>query len=103
MGDKTLEIQPSSVDKAAVAKAILRDLMGSSFYDLNSVHEHIDFLLCIGDSKSDESIFSFLNEIENCITSTVGRKKSKTKAKYYIDGADDVQHLLETLVSSQGS
>lgn len=97
MGNKTLEIQPSSIDKSTVAKAILRDITGSPSYDPSVVNRQIDFLLCIGDTKSDESIFALLNEMDNCITSTVGKKKSKTKAKYYVDDVEDVRGILETL------
>jgi trehalose-6-phosphatase len=96
-----LEIQPSSVDKAAVVKAILRDLSGPSCCDPNVVNPHIGFILCIiGDTKSDESIFALLNEMDSCcITSTVGKKKSKTKAKYYVERVEDVRSILETLTT----
>ena len=97
MGDKTLEIQPSSIDKGAVAKAILRDLTQSSSYDPNIVNREIDFMLCIANAKSDESIFALLNELQHCITSTVGKRKSKTKAKYCVDGAENVKSILEFL------
>lgn len=68
-----------------------------------------DFVLCIGDDRSDEDMFeSILNtsspptavapEVFAC---TVGRKPSK--AKYYLDDTDDVVMLLQYLANVSGS
>lgn len=98
LGKKTLELRPASVDKSTVAKCILKDLKSG----LHSMGD-IDFVLCIGDGKTDEAVFSLINGL-NCnhyYTATVGKKQ--TEAKYYIDGVTDVQSLLNDLISSSSS
>lgn len=74
------------VDKSTAARAILRDLQ---------LQPENDFVLCIGDGKTDEVVFSTLQEVEGSITSTVGKKQ--TEAKYYLDTVGDVERLLEKL------
>jgi trehalose-6-phosphatase len=97
------------VDKATAARAILRDLQQQP---------EEDFVLCIGDGKTDEVVFSMLSEVEGAITSTVGKKQvgwqetscpyqtgtdfpfraiPQTEAKYYLDTVGDVERLLEKL------
>lgn len=78
------------VDKATAARAILRDLQPD-----------VDFVLCIGDGKTDEVVFSMLHEIEGSITSTVGKKQ--TEAKFYLDTVGDVERLIEKLGADQTS
>jgi len=87
-GNKTLEVRPSTVDKATAVRAILKDLQ--------QTQNHVDFILCIGDGKTDEPVFAMLKEMaSDCITSTVGKKQ--TEAKYYIDNVKDVEKLLDAL------
>lgn len=62
-----------------------------------------DFVLCIGDDRSDEKMF---NSIQNIIISphmpvevfacTVGQKPSK--AKFYVDDTENVLSMLEKMV-----
>ena len=85
LGNKTLELRPSSIDKSTAVRNILKDL------DLSS----LDFILCIGDGKTDEVVFSLLNEIPQATTSTVGKKQ--TEAHYYIPDVDQVNSLVESL------
>lgn len=85
LGNKTLELRPSSIDKSTAVRNILKDL------DLSS----IDFILCVGDGKTDEVVFSLLNEIPQAITSTVGKKQ--TEAHYYIPDVDQVNSLVDAL------
>ena len=113
MGNKTLEIQPSSIEKATVVKAILKDLIntcaasntsisqegGLLAYDPNLLMNYVDFILCICDSRSDESAFSLLSDVDIAYTATVGKKKSKTKAKYYLSNASEAQNVVQHLVS----
>lgn len=82
-----MELRPSSTDKATATKAILSDL---------NVATECDFLVCIGDGKNDEALFSFLTE-EWQYTVTVGKKR--TDAHYYLDSVKDVGGLLAQLVS----
>eukprot|EP00158_Paraphelidium_tribonemae_P005776 Partr_v1_DN27518_c0_g1_i2_m30477 putative synthase len=86
-GNKTLELRPSSIDKATSAKAILEDLGLES--------SEVDFILCIGDGRTDEVVFQLLTEHEYALTCTVGRKQ--TEAKYYLDTVTDVEMLLKQL------
>ena len=68
-----------------------------------------DFVLCIGDDRSDEDMFESLLNKACCGTSspapeifacTVGQKPSK--ARYYLDDTVDVMRLLEALGAASG-
>jgi trehalose 6-phosphate synthase/phosphatase len=67
--------------------------------DLNAVYD-CDYLLCIGDGKTDEVVFQYLEEtIPGCYTCTVGKKQ--TEARYYIDSVKDVQLLIQELLKTE--
>ncbi len=108
------------MDKATAAKAILRDL--------GMDRKEIDFLLCIGDGRTDEVVFSLLHDTDFALTSTVGKKQTEGKeyvitdryyyppmtyynhislsyllARYYLDTVQEVEALLSALVRSVGS
>ncbi|KAL1931030.1 hypothetical protein VTP01DRAFT_10167 [Rhizomucor pusillus] len=85
LGNKTLELRPSSIDKSTAVRSILKDLQ----------LPNLDFILCIGDGKTDEVVFSLLNDIPQAITSTVGKKQ--TEAQNYISTVDQVNSLVEEL------
>ena len=66
-----------------------------------------DFVMCIGDDKSDEDMFeSILSTVSSpsfpsppeIFACTVGRKPSK--AKYYLDDSADVVKLLQGLANA---
>ena len=66
-----------------------------------------DFVLCIGDDRSDEDMFEsidnaiasgILNSSKSVFACTVGQKPSK--AKYYLDDTADVINMLETLAEA---
>lgn len=66
-----------------------------------------DFVMCIGDDRSDEDMFeSILSTVSSpslctmpeIFACTVGRKPSK--AKYYLDDVGDVVKVLKGLVNS---
>ncbi|KAF9973509.1 Trehalose-6-P synthase/phosphatase complex synthase subunit [Actinomortierella ambigua] len=98
LGNKTLELRPSSIDKSTSVKAILKDIQA----DVGPV----DFILCVGDGKTDEAVFSILgNESivgpdvgDNIITCTVGQKQ--TEAKFYLADVPEVENLLGELSKS---
>ncbi|KAF8945913.1 Trehalose-6-P synthase/phosphatase complex synthase subunit [Haplosporangium gracile] len=97
LGNKTLELRPSSIDKSTSVKAILKDIQA----DVGPV----DFILCVGDGKTDEAVFSCLGnesivgpEIEDVITCTVGQKQ--TEAKYYLADVPEVESLLEDMAKN---
>lgn len=69
-----------------------------------------DFVLCIGDDRSDEDMFEVIGDAMNrgilsCSTlvfaCTVGQKPSK--AKYYLDDTVDVLTMLEALSDTPDS
>lgn len=68
---------------------------------------HADFVLCIGDDRSDEDMFEIIgNATSSGVLSlnasvfacTVGQKPSK--AKYYLDDAAEVVTMLEALAEA---
>ena len=95
-GKGYVEVKIRGVNKGAAVEQILSALKT----ELNVVP---DFVLSIGDDRSDEYMFEKLLEpvaAENaCVyTATVGRKK--TVAKYYISDVDSVTGLLAALTNS---
>ncbi|KAL1919023.1 uncharacterized protein VTP21DRAFT_2404 [Calcarisporiella thermophila] len=93
-GNKTLELRPSSVDKSTAVRAILRDLKQQS-----EGADEIDFLLCVGDGKTDEVVFSLLRDVPRAVTCTVGRKQ--TEAEFYLESVGEVEQLLAGIVSDE--
>ncbi|KAI9218019.1 glycosyltransferase family 20-domain-containing protein [Blastocladiella britannica] len=93
LGNKTVELRPSAVDKAAVARAILRDIT-------TACEAPPQFILCIGDGKTDEVVFSMLGDRAEAMSLTVGKKQ--TEAKAFVENVQDVQRLLADIVRSGG-
>ena len=95
LGKKTLELRPASVDKSTITKCILKDLRAEQHH-----LGDIDFILCVGDGKTDEPVFTMLNNYnaKDFYTATVGKKQ--TEAKYYINSVPEVQDLLNELISA---
>lgn len=69
-----------------------------------------DFVLCIGDDRSDEDMFEIIgNALTTGVLSsntsvfacTVGQKPSK--AKYYLDDTTEVINMLEALAEASDS
>ncbi|CAG8731953.1 11299_t:CDS:2, partial [Racocetra fulgida] len=95
LDDNILEIRSSLVDQSTVVRAIFKDLQVLQDY----------FVLCIGDEKPNEPVFSLLKENDefkslNCFTSTVGKKQKQTNATFYLEDIWDVRNLLEKLASN---
>ena len=66
-----------------------------------------DFVMCIGDDRSDEDMFESILSTVSCLSlpiapdifaCTVGQKPSK--AKYYLDDTADVVRLLRGLANA---
>lgn len=100
-GQHIVEVKPQGVSKGTV----LEDLISTMRYREKSP----DFLLCIGDDRSDEDMFesiasSVMNPslpaIGEVFACTVGQKPSM--AKYYLDDTGEVIKLLESLAGSSG-
>ncbi|KAM0938360.1 putative alpha,alpha-trehalose-phosphate synthase (UDP-forming), Trehalose-phosphatase [Dioscorea sansibarensis] len=98
-GQFIVEVKPQGVSKGLVADKIL-----------SSMFEHgkqADFVLCIGDDRSDEEMFEGISGIVNkhvvapntsLFACTVGQKPSK--AKYYLDDTSDVINMLQGLAEA---
>lgn len=66
-----------------------------------------DFVMCIGDDRSDEDMFESIDNITSStdffptapqvFSCTVGQKPSK--AKYYVDDSSEVIKLLQTIAA----
>ncbi|KAJ3210692.1 Trehalose-6-P synthase/phosphatase complex synthase subunit [Clydaea vesicula] len=123
LGNKTLELRPSSIDKGAAAKTILKDfglhlLKHNNHHQLQhksplspplspNSHSHaqkqeLDFLLCIGDGKTDEAVFQVLTDsLEESIVNTCTVGKKQTLAKYYVESVKDVLGVLGGLCETK--
>ncbi|XP_055962139.1 probable alpha,alpha-trehalose-phosphate synthase [UDP-forming] 9 [Mercurialis annua] len=98
-GQHIVEVRPQGISKGLVSEKVLLDMVNRD----NSP----DFVLCIGDDRSDEDMFeSLLSTVSgpslpaspDIFACTVGRKPSK--ARYYLDDASDVMKLLQGLATS---
>lgn len=97
-GQNTVEVKPQGVSKGIVAKRLLSTMQARGMTP--------DFVLCIGDDRSDEDMFEAISsamtgpsiapgaEVFAC---TVGRKPSK--AKYYLDDTAEIVRLMQGLAS----
>ncbi|KAF9625256.1 hypothetical protein IFM89_020842 [Coptis chinensis] len=93
-----VEVKPQGVNKGLVANRLLKTMQEREML--------LDFVLCIGDDRSDEDMFEVitssvggpaLSPTAEVFACTVGRKPSK--AKYYLDDAGEVVRLMEGLAS----
>lgn len=77
---------------------------------MNVQGKQADFVLCVGDDRSDEDMFEIISSAisrnilsANCsvFACTVGQKPSK--AKYYLDDTTEVISMLESLAEESDS
>ncbi|KAL6543863.1 Alpha,alpha-trehalose-phosphate synthase 6 UDP-forming [Orobanche gracilis] len=97
-GSNCVEVKPQGVSKGLLAKRLLSTMQEKGMSP--------DFVLCIGDDRSDEDMFEVITssidgpsiapraEVFAC---TVGRKPSK--AKYYLDDTVEIVRLMKGLAS----
>lgn len=97
-GHNNVEVKPQGVSKGLVAQRLLSIMRQKGLLP--------DFVLCIGDDRSDEDMFevistamacSSLNSEAEVFACTVGKKPSK--AKYYLDDTAQIVRLLQGLAS----
>ncbi|KAL5721891.1 hypothetical protein ACHQM5_005477 [Ranunculus cassubicifolius] len=97
-GQNIVEVKPQGVNKGLVAERLLQTMKEKEMLP--------DFVLCIGDDRSDEDMFevissavggSILSPTAEVFACTVGRKPSK--AKYYLDDTVDIVRLMQGLAS----
>ncbi|KAG8365567.1 hypothetical protein BUALT_Bualt18G0118900 [Buddleja alternifolia] len=101
-GQFIVEVKPQGVSKGLVAEKI--------FTSMGQNGCQADFVLCIGDDRSDEDMFEKIGDALNTgilssnasvFACTVGQKPSK--AKYYLDDTAEVIGMLEALAQKSGA
>ncbi|XP_042478514.1 alpha,alpha-trehalose-phosphate synthase [UDP-forming] 6-like [Macadamia integrifolia] len=95
-GQSIVEVKPQGVSKGLVAERLLSTMEEKEMVP--------DFVLCIGDDRSDEDMFEVItrnmaaSSLEaQVFACTVGRKPSK--AKYYLDDTGEIVRLMQGLAS----
>ncbi|CAA7408590.1 unnamed protein product [Spirodela intermedia] len=97
-GQFIVEVKPQGVSKGLVAEKILSSMKERG--------KQADFVLCIGDDRSDEDMFEgigattrdLLHPATSVFACTVGQKPSK--AKYYLDDTNEVITMLKALADA---
>uniref|UniRef100_A0A0E0ERP8 Uncharacterized protein n=1 Tax=Oryza meridionalis TaxID=40149 RepID=A0A0E0ERP8_9ORYZ len=93
-GHQIVEVKPQGVSKGIVVDTVIRTLINNE--------NAPDFLMCIGNDRSDEDMFESINEAvsrsvfptaPDVFACSVGQKASK--AKYYVDACSEVIRLLK--------
>lgn len=99
-GQQILEVNPQGISKGIVVRNLISTM--------SNRRKPPDFVLCIGDDRSDEDMFETIMgspttepsipETSDVFACTVGKKPSK--AKYYLDDTVDVINLLQGIASA---
>ncbi|CAH9116739.1 unnamed protein product [Cuscuta europaea] len=98
-GRSIVEVKPQGVTKGLVAEKV--------FTKMSEKGKAADFVLCIGDDRSDEDMFemidvalsrNILSQSAKVFACTVGQKPSK--AKYYLDDPSEVILMLQSLAEA---
>jgi len=88
-GHKVIEVRPRGINKGFVVRSVM------------ALEPQADFVLCLGDDRTDEDMFCVLSkygeqkQIPNIFNCMIGRKSGR--ADHYLDSQDDVTQLLQTL------
>ncbi|KAK9055206.1 hypothetical protein SSX86_026288 [Deinandra increscens subsp. villosa] len=92
-GQQIVEVNPQGVSKGVVVESLIASMQSKG--------KPLDFVLCIGDDRSDEDMFEKISSsvvnrgIAEVFACTVGQKPSM--AKYYLDDTVDVIKMLHGL------
>ncbi|KAK4489201.1 hypothetical protein RD792_004995 [Penstemon davidsonii] len=98
-GQHIIEVKPQGVNKGLVAERILTKMRQKEVLP--------DFVLCIGDDRSDEDMFEVimtakadgsLSPVAEVFACTVGQKPSK--AKYYLDDTSEILRMFQGLADA---
>ncbi|KAH7688210.1 trehalose 6-phosphate synthase/phosphatase protein [Dioscorea alata] len=98
-GQHIVEVNPQGISKGVVVENLISTMLSRG--------KPPDFVLCIGDDRSDEDMFESITSsvkntswpaISEVFACTVGKKPSK--AKYYLDDTVDVIKMLQGLVTA---
>eukprot|EP00897_Mesotaenium_endlicherianum_P000952 jgi/Mesen1/10858/ME000093S10382 len=99
-GNQIVEIKPQGASKGVVAGLLLQSMAKKS-----TKKPGPDFVLCVGDDRSDEDMFEHIDSFmashpvhAEVFACTVGQKPSK--AKYYLDDTTEVMRMLHGLASA---
>ncbi len=92
-----VEVKPKGVSKGVAVERIVSELE-------QRTGEKAQFVVCVGDDRSDEQMFAALDKLSagrpsmQLYTCTVGQKPSQ--AMFYVNESTDVVALLEALGKS---
>ncbi|PPD81093.1 hypothetical protein GOBAR_DD21988 [Gossypium barbadense] len=98
-GQHVVEVKPQGVNKGLVAEHLLTTMRQKGKLP--------DFVLCIGDDRSDEDMFEVimraktsprLSPVAEVFACTVGQKPSK--AKYYVEDRSEILRMLQALANA---
>ncbi|EXB66534.1 Alpha,alpha-trehalose-phosphate synthase [UDP-forming] 5 [Morus notabilis] len=96
-GQHIVEVKPQGVNKGLIAERLLLTMKQKSILP--------DFVLCIGDDRSDEDMFGVimnakdsLSPVAELFACTVGQKPSK--AKYYLEDTTEILRMLQGLANA---
>ncbi|KAJ1380779.1 Trehalose-phosphatase [Sesbania bispinosa] len=96
-GPNIVEVKPQGVTKGIVAERLLLTMQQKGVIP--------DFVLCIGDDRSDEDMFGViasarasLSPVAEVFPCTVGQKPSK--AKYYLEDTSEILRMLQGLANA---
>ncbi|GJJ69076.1 trehalose 6-phosphate synthase complex regulatory subunit [Entomortierella parvispora] len=98
VGRKCLEVMPRDVSKAHATKTIFENLVQQQ-----AGADPVDFVLCVGDDRSDEDMFVYCNGLKlgengserRVVTCTVGSKSSE--ARWFVPGVSSVLQGLQAM------
>ncbi|KAI7839449.1 hypothetical protein COHA_006850 [Chlorella ohadii] len=98
-GQTIVEVKPQGVSKGRIVERILHDAAAAG--------DPPDFVLCIGNDRSDEDMFAAMDSLQfsphmpvEVFACTVGQKPSK--APFYVNDPADVLATLNKLAETQG-
>ncbi|CAN6486548.1 unnamed protein product [Victoria cruziana] len=98
-GQHIVEVKPQGVTKGLVAERLLTLMKQKGMLP--------DFVLCIGDDRSDEDMFEVftsavsgpsLSPVAEVFACTVGQKPSR--AKYYLEDTSEIMRMLQGLATA---
>ncbi|GMN30516.1 hypothetical protein TIFTF001_002819 [Ficus carica] len=96
-GQHIVEVKPQGVNKGLIAERLLLTMKQKSILP--------DFVLCIGDDRSDEDMFGVITSAKNSLSPvaevfacTVGQKPSR--AKYYLEDKTEILRMLQGLANA---
>ncbi|KAM9976951.1 hypothetical protein ACTFIR_010800 [Dictyostelium discoideum] len=83
-GKKAIEVKPIGINKGEIVKMILQKI-------------DADFILCIGDDKTDEDMFKALYNVPSFTIRVCGDLEESTKARGVVESSSEVLTLLNRL------